>query len=411
MSLLQDIQSDEKIGSLYHTNCMRDSYLTGIAPLDYALGYWVNVHNEFGEIEYSYPLLGIESGTMTMNIGKSSTAKTALMLYLVGRIVAPYKHGLIMHYDLEQAMNLTRAKNMLHFTTNQMKSSYVLRQGDTSMDGIKKGIMNICKLKLSNPQEYMYDTGKKDEYGNPIIIYEPTVILIDSIPSLSVKLSMNDKSDWKKLEEVSSQPDKMRLAGEIGRFYNELLPYVNAANIMVFSVNHIRVDPGMGLIKSPAELLYLDQGETLPGGKGPVYASHNLLKNIAVGSEKYTYEDDGFDGFLIRLKIIKCRSNQAGRYVYLVYDTNRGISGIRSSIYYAKENGLIGGNKNSMYFINNKDVKFSLKNVEKEFSENKNLYQIMYDHIIPPLEKSLAHVDENELMIDDEQMLYGHIKQ
>lgn len=143
-----------------------------------------------------------------------------------------------------------------------------------------------------------------------------------------------------------------------------------------------------------------------PGGKTPPYLSHYLLKNVAVGSEKYTFEDDGFDGFLIRMEVIKARSNQSGKYVELVFDKVRGLSPIRSCIRYAKEEGLIGGNKNAMYFINAKEKKFPLRTVEKFFMENKEMYKIMYDHIIPSLDTRLSSVSEAEMQFDDALMSY-----
>ena len=61
-----------------------------------------------------------------------------------------------------------------------------------------------------------------------------------------------------------------------------------------------------------------------PGGKAPVYLAHILLKSVAVGSAKYTKEEHGFDGFGIRLEIIKSRSNQAGQTVDIIYDKDEG---------------------------------------------------------------------------------------
>ena len=107
-------------------------------------------------------------------------------------------------------------------------------------------------------------------------MFQPTVIIIDSIPSLSTKLSETDKKDWAKLEEITSQTDRMRMTGEVGRFYTDILPYLRAANIIVMSINHIKVNPQMGIIKSAAELLYLKQDEALnthDAVYGNIYAS------------------------------------------------------------------------------------------------------------------------------------------
>ena len=406
--LLLDIlkENEGKNENFFESTTMNVCYKTGIAPLDYALGYMVNVHDEEGNVIDSYPSLGITCGSNVMSIGKSSTAKTSTLLSIAGNIVRPFKNGLIVHFDLEQATTISRARAMLRFSIEDMKHKYVLKQSDTSIDGIKKTIVKLWKEKRDNPEKYLYNTGLKNEFGEDIILYEPTICLIDSIPSMSVGLNPNVSAEMKKIEEVSSQTDRMRLTGEIGRFYTDLLPYLKEVNIIMMSVNHIKVNPQMGIIKSPAELLYLKQDEALPGGKTPVYYAHILLKNVAVGSEKFTMEDDGFDGFGIRMEIIKSRSNQAGQTVHLIYDKVRGIDPVRTCISYAKEIGVIAGNKNSTYFIDAPDKKFQMRTVNEYFRENREMFKIMYDHIIPSLEKILSTVDEKELETVNEIMDY-----
>lgn len=406
--LLLDILKDNqgKDDTTFESSTMNICYKTGIAPLDYALGYMVNVHDADGNIVDSYPSLGITCGTNLMSIGKSSTAKTSLLLFIAAMIVKPFKNGLIVHCDLEQAMTIARAKVITHFSMEEMKHKYLLKQSDTSVEGIKELIVSIWKEKRDNPNKYKYDTGRRNEYGEEIILYEPTIVLIDSIPSMSTGLNPNVKKEMEKIMEISSQTDRMRLTGEIGRFYTDLLPYLKEVNIIIMSINHIKVNPQMGIVKSPAELLYLKQDEALPGGKTPVYLAHILLKSVAVGSEKYNLEDDGFDGFGISLEIIKSRSNQAGQKVRLIYDKVRGIDPVRTCIAYAKEMGLTGGNKNGTYFIDHPDKKFPMRTVNEYFRENKEMYKIMYDQITPSLKAKLSTVDEEQLSIVDEMMDY-----
>lgn len=405
--LLDILKNTEKKGeSLFDSSTMNITYKTGIPVLDYALGYIVNVHDDEGKITESYPALGVTCGSNIMTIGKSSTAKTSVMLAIAANIVRPFKNGVIIHYDLEQAMNLSRAKVMTRFTIDELKNKYLLKQSDTSIDGIKTSLVRLWKEKKDNPQKYMYNTGKKNEFGEEIVLYEPTVVLIDSIPSMTMSLNPNVATEYKKMEEITTQTDRMRMTGEIGRFYTDIMQLLKDVNIIVISINHIKVNPQMGIIKSPAELLYLKQDEALSGGKAPVYYSHILLKNVAIGSEKFNMEDDGFDGFGINIEIIKSRSNQAGQKVHIVYDKVRGIDGLRSSISYAKEMGLVGGNKNNTYFIEAPDRKFNMREVHKYFKENPDMYKIMYDHIIPVLTNTLSTVDEDELDVIPEELMY-----
>ena len=144
-----------------------------------------------------------------------------------------------------------------------------------------------------------------------------------------------------------------------------------------------------------------------PGGKAPQFLAHILLKYVAVGSDKFNLEDNGFDGFGVNAEIIKSRVNQAGQSVYFVYDKIRGIDPIRSTIAYAKEMGLTGGNKNKFYFLDHKDKSFSLVNVRDEFRERKELWKIMYDTVKPPLQARLSTISQEEMSdIPEESMDY-----
>lgn len=407
-ALLLDILREQqgKNEDFFDSSTMNICYKTGVAELDYRLGYMVNVFSETGEIVEQYPALGVTCGTNVMTIGKSGTAKTSMLLQWAANIVRPFPQGSIVHFDLEQAMTLARAMILTKFGIHDMKHRYLLKQSDTSIEGIKRIIIKIWKEKRDHPEKYMYNTGKKNEFGEDIILYQPTVLLLDSIASMTVGLNPNDKSDYKKIEEVTSQTDRMRTTGEISRFYTDLLPILKEVNIIPMSVNHIKVNPQMGIVKSPSELLYLKQDESLPGGKTPPYLAHILLKSVAIGSEKFNAEEHGFDGFGLWLEIIKARSNQAGQKVHLIYDKVRGIDPVRSNIAFAKDMGLIGGNKNRTYFINNPDYKFEMATVNDYFRENREMYKIMYDHIIPILQTNLSTVKKEETEVIPELMDY-----
>lgn len=128
-----------------------------------------------------------------------------------------------------------------------------------------------------------------------------------------------------------------------------------------------------------------------------------LIKFTAIGSEKYDDVDDGFSGFKVRLDIIKSRVSAAGKFVNLIYDKNSGIDMVRSTVDYAKDLGLVGGNRNGYYFITDKDEKFTLLNMPDDFRENPKLYKIMKDNVIPVLETNLSGITPEELIVPDEE--------
>lgn len=261
-ALRRDSAASKKGTNYFDNNASILSYKTGFPVLDYYLGYKVSVYDEEDKLVETYPNIGIPAGCFVTFIGKPSTAKTTTAVQIASNIVRPFDNGSVIHFDLEQSSNYSRIKILSKFKMSDMKDGkYILRQEKNSISDIKQTIMELYLKKHANPDKFMYDTGKKDEFGNPIRLFEPTVILLDSIASLATDLNETRKEDIEKMKEVSSQPDKMRLAGEISRFFTELLPYIRAANIIVIAINHIKTAP-QGMIKTAAEIYYLKADES-----------------------------------------------------------------------------------------------------------------------------------------------------
>ena len=329
------------------------------------------------------------------------THNTTLGVQIAANIVRPFKSGVIQHYDLEGSSNMTRIGNITKFNALELKDKYILKNKDCAIEDIKLAIGKIYQEKVNNPSLY----GKLNEFGKPIITYEPTVILIDSVPSMGTRINENTKDGIARLEEVSTQTDRMRITAEIGRFLNESLLLMKNANIIMILINHVKEKPGMGVPQAP-EIRGLKQNETLPSGKSVHYYSSTMIRLTPVGAEKYTPEEHGFDGFGVQVKYIKNRSNADQVIVPMVFDKGKGYDSVRSSVMFAKEMGLLGGNRNGYYFINNKDKKFRFDTIHEEFMKDRELYKIMYAHIIPVLEHMLSSVKPEELSTVDEEMDY-----
>lgn len=406
--LIECLREETGKKGLFNANASVISYKTGFPVLDYYLGYRVNVFDEkTGELKVSYPCIGVTAGSYVEFIGKPSTSKTTTAIQIAANIVRNFDNGSVIHFDLEQAMNYTRIQTLTKLDITTIKNGkYILRQEKNTLQDMKETIIDISSVKENHASEFKYKTGKLNEFGEEIELYEPTVIIIDSIASITNGLEISNKKDMEKMKEIGTQTDRMRLTGEIGRFFNEILPYLRTYNIIVIAINQIKINPNMGIIKSPAEMLYLDQDETLPGGRAPQFLAHILLKFIAVGSEKYKYEDEGFDGFGVKVKIIKSRTNQSGQFVPLVYDMVRGMDSLRSSVRFAKDIGILNGNKNGYYLEDDKEHKFTLKNMHKDFRENRELYKCLYGRILPVLETRLSAVSPEEMEIVEEEYDY-----
>lgn len=398
--------SGAKDADLFNCNGTVISYKTGIPVLDYYLGYLVNVYDKDDNLIETRPEIGIPAGSMATFIGKPSTSKTSTAVCIAGNIIRNFQNGMVIHFDLEQAMNYSRIQVLTRLKMSEIADRYVLRQEKTTLEDMKKTIIRIYKEKMASSAKYKYNTGKKNEFGEEIVIFEPTVIILDSIATITMGLNENNKDDLAKLEEIGSQTDRMRLTGEIGRFFNEILPYLRTANIIMLNINQIKVNPNMGFAKSPAEILYLKPEETAPGGRAPQFLAHTLIKFESPGSEKYSVEKEGFDGFGVNAAIIKSRTNQAGQIVRLIYDKIRGIDSLRTSVEYAKMMGLTGGNKNKFYLNDYKDKPFTLTNIHEDFRNDRELFKNLYSVIVPELSKRLSTVTEDEREVCEEENMY-----
>ena len=138
-------------------------------------------------------------------------------------------------------------------------------------------------------------------------------------------------------------------------------------------------------------------------GGAPKFLAHVLLKFVAMGSEKYDDEDDGFSGFKVKIEVIKSRVSAALKSLNVIYDKNSGVDMVRSTVDFAKDMGLIGGNRNGYYFTSNKEEKFTLRNMPNDFRENPKLYKIMKDNVVPILEENLSGLRPEEMQVPDEE--------
>ena len=407
ISLVDALREQSNDGS-FDSDVSIVSYKTGFPVIDYYLGYMVKVVDPVTEeVIKKYPCVGITAGSYSMLAGPTSSSKTTLTVQIAANIVRNFDEGFVMHYDLEGACNYTRIQALTKFSSKEIsEGKYIIKQGDCSIDEMYEAIMQIYFEKKAHPEKYKYDTGMVDEFNKPIIIYQPTVVILDSIPTMSTYINENDKSERKKIAELEGSTYSNRLAKEITQFLVKLLPKLRAANIILLAINQVKDKIDIGFSKSPAEILHMKQNWALPGGKAVKFYAQYVLIHEAIGSEKFNKDDDGFDGNGVHIDIIKSRTNQTGRTLHMVFDKVHGVDSVRSSLIYAKECGLITGNKNSSYFNYNKDVKFSVKNAPTEFRNRPELYKIMYDNLIPALNEVLSDVTDEEDTYDTNLLDY-----
>lgn len=376
-------------------------YKTGLDLLDYRLGYKLVAKDMDENIIGNHDAIGVVGGSFITLIGKSGTAKTAMACKMAANIVKPYKNGLVIHFDLEGAMTLTRYRNLTNLTNKELNEHIILKSDRTYLENITDTIMAITQEKAKHKKDYTYTTEFKNEFGENMDLYVPTVFVIDSIPQLSMKPEQKKVKAKKGSGEEDYMVDNielgkntyaMRVARDLTQFFKQYLSIIREYNITIISINHIhpKIQIDNPFAKSQAQVLYLKQDEQLPGGTATVYYANTIIKNVAVGSTKANIEEDGYAGFTVKSEIIKSRTNISGVSVPLVYDQNTGFSNERSLLYYAKEElGILnGGRRNSRYIGDNKDVRFDELNFVEEF-KRPEVKQVLMDAVQPHLEAML----------------------
>ena len=329
-------------------------YPSGLLPLDYSNGYWVHVNSmNKKDIPNRWLNIGTQGGTFYTIIGNSGVAKTTLAVQIGSAEILDFTEGNFYHIDAEGTSNETRVQQLNRFTDEQMMDKYHFPDL-IYVEDVFTMIYNIAQAKIAN-KEFAYHTGCYDTRGNEIVVPQPTVILIDSLPSLQTK-------DVEESDQLGSQTYNMRLAIAYNTFYKRLRPIIRDANITVIAINHLKEKPDMGFTKTQAKIQYLKPNESIPGGSGPIYYSQNLLRMIYRG--KYTEEKNGFGGFKVEAVNIKSKTNKSGTSVSLIFHEKYGFEPTITMMNFAEENGLICGRNPYCFFKEAPDVKFSTKDVE-----------------------------------------------
>lgn len=387
----------------FTTNATNISFKTGFAPLDYYIGYKRCIFGENGELLKTIPCVGMPNGCFATFVGAPSTGKSTIATQVAANIVRPFKNGFVKHYDMEQAASITRLQTITKYPIEAFQNGkYILAQDRVTIDDIYEDIVQIWKMKMDNPEEFSSPSDQEDEFGRQIKVFDPTVLVVDSIAGMVPRVNTNVSAEMKKLESLEGQTYAQRIAGEISQFFKKTAGMIHEANIIVILINQVKDKPMQGPTPSAPSIMYMKNDKTLPGGWAPQFYSHVLIEFRPAGSaEKFEEEKDGFDGFGINATIIKCRTNQAGQVIHLIYDKVNGADPLRTNVQYAKEKDLLVGRmRNSMAFVSNPDMKFNLLKVNDSFKENPALFQEMYKTIIPSLNSRLSEIlptDETEI--------------
>jgi RecA/RadA recombinase len=337
-------------------------YSTGFLPLDYLNGYKVHVKKPNGE-EFWYNAVGQVDGSSTMLISRPGAGKTTIALQMGANIIRKFPNAVMFYDDIEGGSNIARREILTQFTPEEMEQKIIYRNTAVSAENFYERIAMIYDEKLSHKDEYEYNTGLLDSRGNEIYKLVPTVYILDSLAMLTPEKLTEE-------EELSGQMSVTATAKTNTAVFKRIVPKLKAANIILFTINHINDKIEINAFThTKAQVGYLKQNETLPGGKAALYLANNMIR---VDDGQVLKETDGLgvSGKIVDFAYIKSRTNASGRSVPMVFTYDKGFDDILSLFVFLKSNGAIEQKGAYCSLKGYPDMRFTQKGFkEKLFSD------------------------------------------
>lgn len=334
------------------------AYSTGFLNIDFLNGTILNINDK------KYFEVGIVDGTINAVISRSGEGKSTICVQWASNIIRQFPTSCVYMDNAESGFLLNRAIQLSGFSQEEFKKRFIMRDAGITLESIYDRVRLIHDIKIDNPEEYTYDTGIIDEYGKPIIKFEPTVYILDSLKAIMPKkLSEDEGSNMNGAITAKANSD----------VFLRLVPMCKEANIIILVINHI-TEKGIGsFMPVKSDLAYLKQNESLPGGRTTSTYLQNNIFRLDGKSKLKESETFGIDGSIVSVDIVKSRTNKAGKSATLVFDQSIGYDPDLSLFMYLKENGLLEG-AGAYLRLPNSEIKFSQKQFKQMLYTNPDFY-------------------------------------
>lgn len=349
------------------------AYSTGFLPIDFLNGYILEINDRM----YFEP--GVIDGSINAVISRSGEGKSTICTQWASNIVRPFKTSCVFMDNAEGGMLLSRAVQLSGFTQEVFKQRFILRDAGITTESIYDRVKMIHDIKVSNPEEYQYDTGIIDEYGKPIIKFEPTVYILDSLKAILPKKLADDEGS------NMNGATTARINSDV---FLRLVPMCREANIIMLIINHI-TKKGIGsFMPQASDLAYLKQDESLPGGRTTSTYLQNNIFRLTGKSKLNSSKEFGIDGSIVDVTIVKSRTNKAGKDAQLVFSQEDGYDPDLSLFMMLKQEGVLEG-AGAYLRLPGSDIKFSQKNFKNTLYTNQEFYNTFVNVCMDVLTKSL----------------------
>lgn len=407
-------ENDKK--HLFQTNVTTVFHKTGFHLFDYYFGAVINIHDELGKLVGQEARVGQAAGTFNLLIGNSQSGKTTLAAQIAANIIRQYKYANAIHFDCENRFDVSRCETITQLPASYFNKEYgeryMIRTGHCGLDVIQEMVVKTYVNKMKLKHELTVDTGFKDEFGNEVLVLEPTVIIIDSITTvLNETFNPESAKEASEAEKMRSNTEGARDAKTLKGFFKDVIPLCKEANIIIFGINHINQNMSMNAFLPVAKQQnYLKQDEIIPGGKTMIYYPFNIIKLTAKPSDDFTEEGDGFVGHMVMVEPIKSSSNQSGNNskglsFEMVFTQKYGFDPLRTMIMYGRQYGMIEGNRARLKFKDDDSFTFSMKSLYHD-KDTKPIWESINKFIVPQLKTHLSYIEPQEHEFDSRGLDY-----
>lgn len=372
-------------------------YPTGFLNFDYLNGYIAVEKNPETEEYEEYYNLGIEDGSYVSFIANTGVGKSTLVCQIAANIARRFETTTIFEDMIEATgMNDARRLELSKFTEDEYKKRYIIRNTGVTTESIYARIKMIHDLKIEHPEDFLYDTGRRDLQGKPIMKLEPTIYIIDSIAMLMPE---------KYIEEDELAGKSMGAASALiaSNVFKMIIPLLKSANIILFGINHILEDVQMTAMPKKNPVPYLKQGERIPKGRTATFLANNIIRLDNANKLKV---DEGYhiEGSVIEASLVKSRASGKKKPTRLVLDFANGFDPWLSALETMKYNKLLYGGGASLAVDPEKQFKFSLGTFRDKVLNDQEFRNAFIKHALDYLKTTVmrsatTNIDENH--IDD----------
>ena len=285
---------------------------------------------------------------------------------------------------------MTRREILTGFHGEELDNKIIYRNAAVTAETFYKRIHTIYEEKMNNRDLYEYNTGFLNSRGEPIYKLIPTIYILDSLAMLTT-----DKLT--ELDELSGQMGATSIAKSNTSVFKGIIPKLKAANIMLYSINHINDKIEINAFThTKATIAGLKPGETLPGGRAAQYLANNLIR-VDDGAVLKESEGLGISGKIVDVSFVKSRTNSTlNRSVPMVFTADRGFDPVLSLFMFLKSVGGIEMKGSTCVLKDHEDMKFTQKGFLEKLRTDNEFAKAFNEVGKVELEKLLASNNKTE---------------